>query len=115
MTTPYSPRELSEIFTDIGTKLAGSQTSMSALDMLADIAVRRVPQAEYAGVTVGGRRSQFSTVAATDDLVGRTDQIQYDLRSGPCVDAIVANKTFNAADLRTDERWPVFGLQAAEL
>jgi hypothetical protein len=40
------------------------------------------------------------------------DQIQYHLRSGPCVDAVVTQPVFNAADLRTDRRWPRFGRRA---
>jgi hypothetical protein len=41
--------------------------------------------------------------------VHRCDQIQYDLGSGPCIDAALAGPVYNAADLRTDSRWPEFG------
>jgi hypothetical protein len=42
------------------------------------------------------------------------DSIQYELRSGPCVDAILQQTVFRADDLRTDMRWPAFGRRAAE-
>jgi hypothetical protein len=44
--------------------------------------------------------------------VHTTDRIQYELSSGPCVDAIVQDTVFNAADLREDPRWPEFGHRA---
>jgi hypothetical protein len=53
-------------------------------------------------------------VAATDELVGRADQIQYELGSGPCVDATMKDTCFNASDLRSDGRWPEFGRRRAE-
>lgn len=93
------------MFTDVGRHLAEKRDRDSALQVLSEVAVARVPGAEYAGVTAG-RNGKMSTVAATGDLVRRTDAIQYELGSGPCVDAILENTTFNAADLRSDGRWP---------
>lgn len=113
MTGQLRPAELAEIFTDVGRQLAEKPDRESALQALSEVAVARVPAAEYAGVTAGSR-GRMTTVAATDELVRRTDDIQYDLGSGPCVDAIIRNTMFNAADLRTDERWPEFGRRAVE-
>jgi GAF domain-containing protein len=113
MTAPFTPAELADVFTDVGRQLAGESDRDSALRTLSEIAVQRVPAADYAGVTAG-RGEKMATVAATHDIVMRTDQIQYELRSGPCVDAIVEDTTFNAGDLRSDERWPEFGRLAVE-
>jgi hypothetical protein len=113
MTASFSPAELADVFTEVGRQLAGKTDRDSALQTLSEIAVERVPAAEYAGVTAG-RGAKVATVAATHDIVMRTDRIQYDLGSGPCVDAIVEDTTFNAADLRTDDRWPEFGRLAVE-
>lgn len=113
MTQGFSPAELAEVFTDVGRHLAEKRDRDSALQVLSEVAVARVPGAEYAGVTAG-RNGKMSTVAATGDLVRRTDAIQYELGSGPCVDAILENTTFNAADLRSDGRWPEFGRRAVE-
>ena len=113
MIAKLTPLELDDVFTDVGRQLAGTPDRAGALQTLAEIAVARVPGAEYAGVTAG-RRGRMSTVAATDDLVRAADAIQYELMSGPCVDAIIQNTTFNAADLRTDVRWPEFGRRVVE-
>jgi hypothetical protein len=59
------------------------------------------------------RHDAFSTLAATDQDARDADALQYELRSGPCVDAVVEGSVFTPIDLRTDERWPVFGPKVA--
>jgi hypothetical protein len=112
--TEYSLSELSGVFDDIGSRLVGEADPDAVLEVLAEQAVARVPGAEYAGITVGGNGHRFVTVAATDDIVLVTDQIQYELGTGPCVDAVLKQTRFNCRDLRTDPRWPQFGQRAAE-
>jgi ANTAR domain-containing protein/GAF domain-containing protein len=104
---------MAEIFTDVGRQLVAGHDREDALHTLCEVATQRVPGAQHAGVTVG-RNGQISTVAATGDVPRRTDAIQFKLGSGPCVDALVDDARFNAADLRTDPRWPEFGRRAAE-
>ena len=84
-----------------------------ALDELVSITVTAVPGAEYAGITRGSR-GQFQTLAATDAVVHAVDAIQYELTSGPCVDAILEKSVFRTGDLREDPRWPQFGRRAAQ-
>jgi hypothetical protein len=113
VTVTFSLSELSALFADIGAELStGGDTSV--LDRLSDAAVKKVPGADYAGVTIRREGQRFETIAATDELVLRVDAIQYDLGSGPCVDAIVDDTRYNARDLRSDDRWPEFGKQAVE-
>lgn len=102
------------MFADMGEHLSAIQDTGSTLRELTKIAVERVPGAMYSGVTVGRSGKPFTTVGATDDLVNEVDAIQYALGTGPCVDAVVASTTFNAADLRVDPRWPDFGSKAFE-
>src|SRR3954469_7851550 len=87
--------------------------SRTALAVLAQSAVDVVPGAQMAGVSLG-RHGKLSTPAATDDAVRIVDALQYELGTGPCVDAIVQDTPFNAGDLRTDQRWPQFGRAAYE-
>jgi hypothetical protein len=110
----YSLAELSNLFSDIGARLLTGSDVPGVLKRLTELTVKRVPGAEYAGITVGRTSGRFSTVAATGELVHRTDAIQYELGAGPCVDAVVKQTTFNARDLRLDERWPEFGRRAVE-
>jgi GAF domain-containing protein len=112
--TRFSLAELSTLFTDIGKRLIAEDNPTEAIELLTRLAAERVPGAEYAGITVGRQGRTFTTIAATDEIVHLTDAIQYELGTGPCVDAIVEDTTFNAGDLLTDPRWPEFGRRAAE-
>ena len=60
------------------------------------------------------RHNRFVTVAATDDRARRADAIQYELGSGPCLDAIVAETMYRPRDLRTDPRWPAYGRRVVD-
>ena len=113
MTSARSPAELAQLFADIGSELDADQPA-GVLEQLVEVAVRRVDGAEYGGVTIGRHRQQFETVAASSDLVRACDKIQYELGSGPCVDAVLEQTIFNAPDLRVDPRWPEFGRRSVE-
>jgi GAF domain-containing protein len=112
--TEFSLSELSGVFDDIGSRLVSQDDPSQVLDLLVGQAVAWVPGADYAGVTVGGLGGRFTTVAATDEIVLAADGIQYELGSGPCVDAVLKQTIFNARDLRTDHRWPEFARRVVE-
>jgi hypothetical protein len=114
VTAALSPRGWADLFADIGTELEVDANRDLVLHTLVRLAASKVGGADYSGVTIGRDGGQFFTPAASHDIVGRCDQIQYDLRSGPCVDAVITNTTYNAADLRTDTRWPEFGRRCVE-
>jgi hypothetical protein len=59
------------------------------------------------------RGDTFLTLAASDQAARDGDALQYRLRSGPCVDAVVEQSVFAPIDLLTDPRWPVFGGEVA--
>jgi hypothetical protein len=114
MSDKFSPAEFAALFADIGQQLNSEHDDKTVLDALSAMAAQTVPGADYAGITVGRGGGTFATVAATAEVVNVVNQIQYDLGSGPCVDAIVDHTMFKAADLRKDHRWPQFGHGAAE-
>jgi hypothetical protein len=106
-------RHLAELFTSLGSDLASPVNVITALDVITATAVKVVEGAEHAGVTTV-RQGTLETVAQTSELPLQVDRIQYDLASGPCVDAIEARTVFRCDDLRTDPRWPEFGRRAVE-
>lgn len=105
--------DLASRFGDIGRRLSGHGDCESALATLTELAVREVPGAEFAGITLGSQGG-FRTMAPTDEIVRRTDDIQYELNSGPCVDSALEDTTYRADDLLLDERWPEFGKRTVE-
>jgi GAF domain-containing protein len=60
-----------------------------------------------------GRR--FETVGPTADVVRQADQLQHELREGPCVDAATQSRTLVSNNLTTDDRWPRWAPRVAGL
>lgn len=115
MDTDFSPADLADTLAAVEAELARTPDQDAATRALTALAARTVPGAQFAGVTyVRNGGTSFRSAGETDPVVGAVDAIQYDLHSGPCVDAVVEASTFNAADLRTDDRWPEFARRAVE-
>ncbi len=103
-------RAIAVMFAELGTQLHahGSETYFAALTRVAATQIANVRSASVTTLRAG----KFRTEAATDDLARRGDALQYELGSGPCIDAIVDSAVYHPLDLRHDERWPVFGRRA---
>lgn len=74
------------------------------LERLVLVAVERVPGVRWASVSMlrGGR---FTTAASTDDKAVRADVLQYEIGSGPCVDAVLQDSLYVTGKLCSDPRW----------
>ena len=105
-------RVVAEAFADLGSRLAQQQPS-DPFEAITAVAREQLPRAAGASVTTL-RHQHFVTVAATDERTRRADSIQYELGSGPCLDAIVSRTMYRPRDLRTDERWPAYGRRVAD-
>lgn len=79
-----------------------------ALDELVRLAIERVPAARWASLTIL-RGDRFTTSASTGPAAVRADQLQYEIGSGPCVDAVLDDAMYLTGDVTADERWPVWG------
>lgn len=110
---PLSPHGMAASFAELARELARHTSEDDTWTAIVQAALKAVPGAEHAGITIlrGGR---FSTVAPSSELPRRVDAIQYELTSGPCVDAILQQCIFRTGDLSCDSRWPEFGSRAAE-
>jgi ANTAR domain-containing protein/GAF domain-containing protein len=113
VTTVRSPAELVALYSDIGRELLAQGDRSTALTAVTRVAVSHVPGTEWASITEG-RNGRFATITATDDAARAADEIQYELGSGPCVDAVLQDTTFRTGDLRGDDRWSAFGQRAAD-
>jgi hypothetical protein len=84
----------------------------SPLQRLVSVAVERVPGTRWASVSHlrGGR---FTTPASTDEAATRADELQYEVGSGPCVDAALDDSVYVTGDAAADSRWPTWGRRVA--
>lgn len=76
---------------------------------LASTVLRAVPLTGAAVSTLGGILGQ-ETVASTDDLAARIDELQFDLGEGPCWDVVAHGEPVFEPEIQTRPRhqWPAF-------
>jgi hypothetical protein len=102
------------LFDDLGREIAKGGSPEDTLCLLTTRAVEHVPGAQDAGITrARSERGEFESVGTTSETVRLVDEVQYDLRSGPCVDAALDSAVYLTGNLREDSRWPLFGKRAA--
>ena len=99
---------LAEQFRQLVMQLADGVDQPLTQQRLVEFAVRGIPGAEHASLTMVTGTTPPRTTAQTDDLPYRWDQLQYQHGEGPCLDVIATNNVAVAQDLRTDHRWPRF-------
>jgi hypothetical protein len=97
---------------EVGLELARQQSRGEVLAAISRAAVGRVAGTDWASITElhSGR---FTTVAASDEAARAVDGIQYELDTGPCLEAIRGGATVRTGDLVADGRWPAFAARAA--
>src|ERR1700712_2923876 len=100
--------ELADRFAEVAQSLRAALDLTSTFALIAKVGLEIVPGAEHAGITVL-RRGEFETPTATSELPPKVDAIQYELGTGPCVDAVLDDTIYRSGDLATDARWPDFG------
>ena len=94
--------------------VSGRDTIVSTLLSVADMALRAVPAADGAGVTML-EAGVPDTIVASDGFVREVDEIQYRLGEGPCISAADSGSTAGSGNLGTENLWPRFGPLASDL
>ncbi|OZF36700.1 hypothetical protein CH296_06385 [Rhodococcus sp. 14-2496-1d] len=90
-------------------KLPMTDLSLSdTLSHVAQLAVRAVPGADGAGLTLL-HPDRPDTIVASAEFVRAVDDIQYGLGQGPSITAAAESITVRSGSLETDPQWPEFG------
>jgi len=110
-----SDLELAQTFAELAQTL-DAQTSVSdALDEAVRLALETVDGAELAGISWLVQGKPIVTPASTDPLVVQLDELAFELKQGPSLDAGQEQATSIIADMAAEERWPEFARRASEL
>jgi GAF domain-containing protein len=88
--------------------LTGPRPVQETLVRIAEFAVRAIPGAEGAGLTML-EDDRPQTVVASAEFVQAVDEVQYGLGEGPCLLAVETRSTQTSGSLGGDARWPRFG------
>ena len=107
-TTDYDLVEVAAGMRALSERVAEGESDDGPLDRLVLVAVERVPGVRWASVSMlrGGR---FTTAASTDDKAVRADVLQYEIGSGPCVDAVLQDSVYVTGKVCSDPRWSEWG------
>jgi len=103
---------MAQRFAELARRLANQPSQQATVQAVVQASLDTIAGAQAAGITTL-RGKEFCSIAPSSELVTAVDAIQYELRSGPCVDAVLENKVFRTHDLEHDQRWPEFGKRAA--
>jgi GAF domain-containing protein len=107
--------DLAQTLSDLARSLQSEPNLDDTLNGIVAAAVQTVPGAQYAGITAVRARHEVSTPAATDELVRKVDEAQYETGHGPCLDAVHLQRTVRLSDTNGDQRWPDFSRRACDL
>jgi GAF domain-containing protein len=88
--------------------LTGHQPLRETLVHIAEFAVRAIPGADGAGLTML-EDDRAQTVVASAEFVHAVDDVQYGLGEGPCLLAVESRRTQMSGSLGGERRWPRFG------
>ncbi len=92
----------------------GSSTQ-ETLDKVVSIATELIGACDLVGISVV-HPDGIDTPAASGEALRRVDELQFELKEGPCYDALRTHATMCSPDLATDPRWPRWGpLVTAEI
>ncbi|MCX4238234.1 GAF and ANTAR domain-containing protein [Streptomyces sp. NPDC020707] len=96
--------------------LLAQDSAQNTLDRVVDHAKVLIDGCDEAGILTV-RQGEVNALAATSDVVRRSDRIQQDLREGPCFDAVTDRQQIYAIeDLREpNAKWPRFAPELRKL
>ncbi len=110
-----SEHHLADVMVEIARRLnQSSLTIQEQLNLVLEDAHETVSGIDAASITVIHRDGRIETVAGTDELVYRLDQMQYDFDEGPCLDALRGAPVQRVDDMPAEDRWPQFAPKAAD-
>jgi GAF domain-containing protein len=114
MVGDHALHALIDTYAELGREVATDLKTSDGLRAVPAVAARAVPGVDAASITRGRSDTGWKTVGGTNALARQADAMQYELGSGPCVDALEKDHVFRSADLSTDERWPDYGRLVAK-
>jgi hypothetical protein len=101
------------VFARLSAQLLTTRDESLTVHTLVETSLTLAPEIEHASLTVAEHR-QARTLAATSEVASRCDALQYELREGPCIEALSDNEWYRSGDIASDPRWPRWGPRAAQ-
>lgn len=97
---------------DMALRLHSEPSTTETVERVLDYALQAV-DCDFAGVTFLHKWSRIETVAATDPLIEKVDQIQLDVGQGPDLDPL-QDRLVVVDDTLAETRWPSWAAMVAD-
>ncbi len=107
--------ELAARMAELARSNAAPSTLAQILDGVTAAAVELIPGADLAGVLLVKKGGDFESLADTDSVAGKLDELQHDFGEGPCAEAALHHTIVRSDDLRSEPRWPKYAPAAVAL
>lgn len=107
--------ELATRMAELARMTAAPSTLAQILDGVTAAAVELIPGADLAGVLLVKKGGDFESLADTNSLVAKLDELQHDFGEGPCAEAAFQHTIVRSDDLRSESRWPRYAPAAVEV
>ena len=98
---------------DAARSMQGKSGTQETLDEAVEVATEIIPGCDLAGMSIV-HRGGIDTPAASGEALRRLDELQFELKEGPCFDALRKHEVVLSRDLATDQRWPTWGPRVAQ-
>jgi GAF domain-containing protein len=122
LTAQQSSADTADLLAGVGalaSLVAGSLGLPELLTEVAGFAVRAIPGADGAGVTLLQADQPGDTIealAASAPFVAEIDHVQYvTLNEGPCITAVQEGRTVRSGFLGGEDMWPLFGPHVSDM
>jgi hypothetical protein len=101
---------------DLAAQLAAAPPTDVSLQAALECAIDVVPGCEQAGVSLRLKGAKLTTPASVGPLAAACDELQEQLREGPCITSLAEQTTVRVDDIAYEgQEWPRFAEAAARL
>ncbi len=109
------PGDIANQLSELARTLQAQSDTESILEDIVSTAIRLIPHAAEASISLVKARRTVESRAASSDLPRDVDAVQTEVRQGPCLDAAYREQIVRVPDLRAEPRWPKFAQRAWDL
>jgi|SRR5215207_4576249 len=106
--------QLLEVMEEVSDSLRFPMDLDQTLQQITATAADTIPAIDHVSISVTSKDGRIQTLAPTDIVAVRADELQYELRQGPCLSAF-SQPVVHVDDVADDPRWPLYGPKAAAL
>ena len=109
------PGDIANQLSDLARTLQAESDTESILEDIVDSAIRLIPHAAEASISLVKARKTVESRAASSDLPRDVDAVQSEARQGPCLDAAYTEQVVRVPNMGEESRWPKFAERAWDL